>query len=1322
MVVSKTDANESTLLFVNSVSKDKKNKVRVRNSYLIPPNRDADNLQEYNNLERSEPSNPNWVRISRDAPARLPPARVLQRPVTDKSRAAPKTTPSSVDSSSNKMVQFGGPPPVPSNRASDSHMVEVVEMPAGSLPKPYLNAPDEPPTPDDSSTSFPPSDPRFRPPATGIQHYQDSEGRVHVVLAADLDASTLPSAYAAVIVETAAEATALATAAANQRHDNRRSSGRLETLVVPTSLRTRKDQDTAIVLIGDLKAAEQQAIECLREANIKKEQLEERLEEALEENCHLEKQLAVEREARGPPSTYNEKLFRENEDLLVKVKDLEGNTNRLFAMRDESDALNLQNQRLAADLAAALRHEDALRVDSEAIPPLQAQVKALTLELFNLNLTGGGESSSSEDVYLLTQEVHRLQEDLDQLAHRLEGAEEEKMATIAHNDYLAGELGRCNGSGSNSDPGSPDAETMERISFLEASLTRAASAAETANNHFLDRDNLCVELNDDNNLLRQEVTRLEAVVAASSTPDAADAEAELAVDEAEAELSCAPCDDDCETRLAACEEQKAALDEEVQRLRDLVDEMAEAGKPTAPCSDDCETKLAASEKWRKTLTEQLRATVEEIEELRRLLLLAQESAEAQASAFAAEREVRAEQMRQLQQSAQEAADAYVSEAAAERDARDEELRRVLQAAKEGADARAEDFVARLDQQQGLTAVAESATATAVAAASDLKQKLEEGRDSLLKLTHEASENSSLHEARVARLVDDNAHLTDRVEELRSELERSVQLAQMQASTLTESNRIAHVASESLDLCNQRVYDLQESSSEREALLLELTESRARLQQELQSTVAFQSTYDHGAMETTLRELSEEKRKAAENTAYIQLLTSEFELLRTEAGREIELVNHQLEEALAEVTRLGLAVDSLQRLSLETGSSPTLTPAALATSLEPRRDPPSGNQLADAHALVMKFQEELQTQQRAAAAAVAAAADAATDEQVRLLQVQDRRHAELLAAERACSAERVTAAVKAATTGLPPSRNSPRDSPRGASRDSAPTPSETLTSGSLFYGVSKEEDATIRRMVKGHELEKDVLMVLDANVDQSGGTQPYRLSVRRLDWDVDPPDRRFGGICLSFLVEGKIKFFTDAISDPRNRAQMWRQIGKGGRLSMKDRLQPAVANGVTWSNLLVAMGAQARDFSGPSGDLQPALLLAIDNIRAFTDKFDTSSLPISFLVELLLFLLDAVIAGPPTGAGEDARNAYERAEATADLPATARYLEALALGVKDPTGMKRSATADLYSDLDDVERLHRKFISLYARATRVPQHHLGSGRRPLPTPQHLPGSC
>ena len=97
-----------------------------------------------------------------------------------------------------------------------------------------------------------------------------------------------------------------------------------------------------------------------------------------------------------------------------------------------------------------------------------------------------------------------------------------------------------------------------------------------------------------------------------------------------------------------------------------------------------------------------------------------------------------------------------------------------------------------------------------------------------------------------------------------------------------------------------------------------------------------------------------------------------------------------------------------------------------------------------------------------------------------------------------------------------------------------------------------------------------------------------------------------------------------------------------------------------------------------------LQLAIDNVRVFTDKLDTSTIPTSFLLELLLFLLDSVIAGPPTGAGEDARLVYDRAEATSDLPATARYLESLALSVKDPTGMKRSVTADLYTDLDDID--------------------------------------
>lgn len=37
-------------------------------------------------------------------------------------------------------------------------------------------------------------------------------------------------------------------------------------------------------------------------------------------------------------------------------------------------------------------------------------------------------------------------------------------------------------------------------------------------------------------------------------------------------------------------------------------------------------------------------------------------------------------------------------------------------------------------------------------------------------------------------------------------------------------------------------------------------------------------------------------------------------------------------------------------------------------------------------------------------------------------------------------------------------------------------------------------------------------------------------------------------------------------------------------------------------------------------------------------------------------------------------------------------------MKDPTGQKRSVTADLYIDIDDIERLHSKFISLYSKRT------------------------
>ena len=108
MVVMKSDASETTLLFLNSVGKGKSQKVKVRNSFLVHPNESASNLQEYLNLERSEPSNPHWARITRSAVedpptggsetttppftvpgSTLPPKRILQHPAK---RTPPQST------------------------------------------------------------------------------------------------------------------------------------------------------------------------------------------------------------------------------------------------------------------------------------------------------------------------------------------------------------------------------------------------------------------------------------------------------------------------------------------------------------------------------------------------------------------------------------------------------------------------------------------------------------------------------------------------------------------------------------------------------------------------------------------------------------------------------------------------------------------------------------------------------------------------------------------------------------------------------------------------------------------------------------------------------------------------------------------------------------------------------------------------------------------------------------------------------------------------------------------------------------------------------
>ena len=226
--------------------------------------------------------------------------------------------------------------------------------------------------------------------------------------------------------------------------------------------------------------------------------------------------------------------------------------------------------------------------------------------------------------------------------------------------------------------------------------------------------------------------------------------------------------------------------------------MAETEKATIPCVEDCELKLAASEKLRKVLDEQMRGMVGEIEALRDLLTESRSqhahdhaAAAAHALKVAAELQSRADRARTLEQTLE----------------------------------------ALTRDQRELMNAAEATTATAVAASVAVKQKIDEANHSLLELTRKATETTSHFEARVERLVEENAHLTTRVNDLRSEIERGVQMAQLQASTLAESNRIAHVSSESLDICNKRILDLQQASSAREALLLELTDSRARLQQE-----------------------------------------------------------------------------------------------------------------------------------------------------------------------------------------------------------------------------------------------------------------------------------------------------------------------------------------------------------------------------------------------------------------------------------------------------------------------------------------------------------
>lgn len=99
--------------------------------------------------------------------------------------------------------------------------------------------------------------------------------------------------------------------------------------------------------------------------------------------------------------------------------------------------------------------------------------------------------------------------------------------------------------------------------------------------------------------------------------------------------------------------------------------------------------------------------------------------------------------------------------------------------------------------------------------------------------------------------------------------------------------------------------------------------------------------------------------------------------------------------------------------------------------------------------------------------------------------------------------------------------------------------------------------------------------------------------------------------------------------------------------MTGRLANAVLDGAPWINIQHAMGVQVRDFAGPCGALQNSLIRMIEVVSNFADSmhFADGEWPVTFLLELMFFMLDTVIAGPSVGAGALGRKARPRCSGT-----------------------------------------------------------------------------
>ena len=171
----------------------------------------------------------------------------------------------------------------------------------------------------------------------------------------------------------------------------------------------------------------------------------------------------------------------------------------------------------------------------------------------------------------------------------------------------------------------------------------------------------------------------------------------------------------------------------------------------------------------------------------------------------------------------------------------------------------------------------------------------------------------------------------------------------------------------------------------------------------------------------------------------------------------------------------------------------------------------------------------------------------------------------------------------------------------------------------------------------------------------------------------------------------------------DRGAEWRGSGPGSRNNAQSKLNNIILNGGTWVNILHAMDCQVRSHARAAGSLQSSLIRVVEVIAVFADQlYDEAVWPINFLMEMMFFMFDTIIAGPSAGASQDAKRNLEAAVPSGDIVSTARLYEQLFLAVKDPSGEKRMTFQDFYNDPTCVEEIHEGFVRLYLNS---PEHRL-----------------